>query len=107
MAQDVATNDAELICSHIYSQAPATLAQAQRDLAIFHFHNVNIKDNVEVTFEPGPPRAAQVTFTVVVDVETSGIRHTRAPSFITMTLIQEDGHWRVAQYSHDERALFR
>ncbi len=68
---------------------------------------MTIKDNVEVTFEPGPPRRALVTFNVTVDVEHGGIRYSRAPSFVTVTLVEENGAWRVSEYHHDERAVFR
>lgn len=101
MARDVEANDLDAIYSHVYSAAPKILARAQREFPRYTFHDVNIKNNVEVTFEREhkPPKAF-VTFNVVVDVQREGIRHRRVPRFVRVTLIQEEGRWRVAEYSH-------
>lgn len=102
MARDVQSNDLDAVYSHVYSGAPEVLADAKREFPRYTFHDVNIKSNMEVTFEQGhePPKAF-VTFNVVVDVQRSGFRDRRVPRFVRLTLIHEQGQWRVADYSHE------
>ena len=103
MARDVEANDHEAIFAHIYSGAPELLKRAKREVLQYTFEDVDIKNNVEIQFVEGErPRKALVSFNVVVDVDYMGMHHRRAPSFIEVTLIMEDGKWRVAEFSHDE-----
>lgn len=102
IARDVEANDLDAIYSHVYSGAPKVLARAQREFPRYTFEDVNIKDNVEVKFEPAhePPKA-YVTFNVVVDVHRGSMHHPHVARFVRVTLMREDQQWRVAEYSHE------
>jgi hypothetical protein len=104
IARDVESNDLDRILSHVYSGAPDVYARAEMEFPNYEFEQVKIKDNVEVQPVEGaqPPRIL-VTFNVTVDVSvraTSMLHH--VPRFVRVTLVKEDGDWRVAEYSHDE-----
>jgi len=101
IARDVEANDLDAIYSHVYSGAPDILARAQAEFPRYTFHDVDIKNNVEVkVLEGEQPRKALVTFNVVVDVERDSIRHNHVARFVRVTLVREEGRWRVADYSH-------
>ncbi len=101
IARDVEANDLDAIYGHIYSGAPGILARAKREFPRYTFRHVKIKDNVEVVFENDhQPRKAVVTFNVVVDVRQGAFHHPHVPRFVRVTLLLEEGHWRVAEYSH-------
>lgn len=101
IARDVEANDLHAIYSHVYSGAPDVLARARREFPKYTFYDVDIKNNVEVKrLEGQQPRTAKVTFNVVVDVELDSFRHEHVARFVRVTLIREEGHWRVAEYSH-------
>ena len=109
IARDVESNNLETILSHVYSGAPETLADARREFPNYTFDRVDIKNNVEVVFEmeQEPPKAL-VTFNVVVDVRQDTIDFGSVPQFVKVTLMFENGHWRVAEYSHhDPRGTFQ
>ena len=109
IARDVESNDLETILSHVYSGAPKTRADAQREFPNYSFDRVDIKNNVEIAFEMDhqPPKAL-VTFNVVVEVRRDSIDFGSIPRFVKVTLMFENGHWRVAEYSHhDLRGTFQ
>ncbi len=104
IARDVETNDLERILSHVSSEATDTYDLAQREFPRYHFDRVNIKNNVEVFFDDDrAPTQAKVTFNVTVDVQhkaTGADYH--VPRFVRVTLVKENGQWRVAEYTHDD-----
>lgn len=108
IAGDVESNNLKRILSNVYSGAPEIYELAQREFPQYKFREVKIKNNVEVEFDNDKdPHEAVATFNVVVDVDHEGIHHPHVPSFVQVTLILEDGHWRVANYSHTETGLYR
>jgi hypothetical protein len=103
MAQDVLTNDLDKILPHVYSGAPQTYRQAKAEFPKYRFTRVDIKRNVEAVFPQGtnPRTKAEVTFNVVVDVIEKSTNTTyHVPRFVRLTLMFEDGEWRVAEYAH-------
>ena len=103
IARDVESNNLEAILAHVYSGAPEILARAEREFPNYTFDKVDIKNNVEVAFEMDhqPPKAV-VTFNVVVGVRHGTMDFPHVPRFVVVTMMLEDGHWRVAEYSHDQ-----
>jgi hypothetical protein len=102
IARDVESNDLDAILSHVYSGAPNIYSRAKNEFPRYEFESVDIKNNVKVSFEEGStPRRARVTFNVVVDVKHKnwGSQH-HVPRFVKVTLVREEGAWRVAQYAH-------
>jgi len=104
IGRDVERNDHETIYSHVYSGAPAVLAEAQREFPRYRFARVVIKRNMEMTFDrDANPPSADVTFNVRVDlVELSTGIDWRIPRFVRVRMCKEGGRWKVAQYSHNE-----
>jgi len=100
MARDVESNDLDAILSHVYSGAPNVRANAERVFPRYKFNEVRIKNNVKVTFEKNAnPPEVLATFNVVVDVVYAGVHYPRQPAVVDVTLIQENGQWRVAKLS--------
>ena len=105
IACDVESNNLQAILSHVYSEADGVRDRASIEFPQYTFRSVNIKDNVEVTMDANhsPPRA-MVTFNVVVNVQrkADGFPYRRVARFVRVTLVFENGQWRVADYEHEQ-----
>ena len=102
MAADVKRNDLEAVLNDIASTAPETRARARSEFPDYSFSRVDIKRNLEITVDSDrqPPRAT-ATFNVAVDGVFKASRTPfRQRFFVELTLVKEDGRWRVATYSY-------
>jgi hypothetical protein len=106
IARDVETNDLNQVLPHVYSGAPVTLAEAEREFPRYTLSDVDIKRNVEIRLVPGEsPPLAEVTFNVTLDVRErrdGGIQYGHAALFVELTMRQEGGQWKVASYRYQE-----
>lgn len=98
IAADVESNDHDKALAHIHSARSQLLARGAQELSKYTFTRVDLKSHREITVDTGrsPPRAV-AEFNVVVEIEQYG---GPIPRLVTLTLYQEDGRWKIYDYSH-------
>lgn len=103
IAREVERNDAQAATRHVHSSAPRLRQRATAEMQRWTFEQVSIKPNlkIDVYSHEDPPRAvAQFNVMVIVSDRVGLAESIRAPRFFTVTLLKEDGEWRVSAYAH-------
>ena len=102
MARDVMRDDLDAVLDWIHPSAEQTRKIAAQEFPRYEFHHVDIKNNLELdTKSSTPPKEVVATFNVVVIVSDETGNEVRAPRFVTLTLIQDEDVWKVADYKHE------
>ena len=71
----------------------------------YDIESVEVKNNMEIKFEPGdPPTRAVATFNVVVTgrLGTDSPTPIQAPRYVKLTFEKSGPFWRVVDLEHDE-----
>ncbi len=104
IAAAVERNDIDGALQYAYSRAPRIREQANTELRLYRFSEVNIKRNLRVEVFPDErPPMAKAEFNVVVVLTTRDglITNRRIPRYVEVTFYKEaDGRWGVANYNH-------
>jgi hypothetical protein len=103
IARDVESNDLTTVVRHIHSSKPSLRDDASQKLSTYEFHEIKIKNNLEVVVfaDEQPPRATAKFNVVAIGSQRSGmVRNRRVPQYLEVTFLLEDGEWRVSDYSH-------
>jgi hypothetical protein len=105
IAEAVERNDMPQVLRLIHPDSASVRAQAMGELPRYEFHEVNIKSNLEVTFDKSnDPTEAVAKFNVlVVGSERTGlVKNRRVPIYCSVTLRKHDNAWRMYAYEHSD-----
>lgn len=105
IADAVERNDMPEVLRLIHPNSAAVRAQAMGELPRYEFHEVNIKSNLEVTFDKSDdPTEAVAKFNVlVVGSERVGlVKNRRVPIYCIVTLRKHENAWRMFAYEHSD-----
>lgn len=104
IAAAVERNDVEGALQYAWSGAPHVYSQANAELRLYRFSEVNIKRNLEVEVFPhhDPPMAtAEFNVVVVLTTRNGMFADRRIPRYVEVTFYREaDGRWAVGGYDH-------
>ncbi|MBA2115102.1 hypothetical protein [Bremerella alba] len=102
IAEALEANDAEGVKSYISSDSPQIKAEAERQMAYVQIESVKLKQNLEVTINPG---STPIIGVAKLNVKMTGhLKNNEAwngdfPTFLVLTFQQDpDGEWRVIGY---------
>ena len=101
----VERNDIDGALKHVHSSGQRIRDAASGELRGYKFSKVSITSTPEIKLSPAHnPTQAVAEFNVVVVVSDAagGLSDVRAPRFVSVTFLKEDGQWRVSDYKHDE-----
>jgi len=104
IAADIETNDLDQILQHISEHSPGMIAKARAELPKHHFKSIKITsiEKIEINNRGHEPRA-YIEFRIVVDGDFfHGQLSHRVPRFITLTMHQEEGAWKITDYEHHQ-----
>ncbi len=107
LARDIERNDRPAVLDHIHSRATTIRQVASAETAQYEFEQVKIKSNLQITVHAdAEPKTATAQFNVVV-VGSGGLlgKSRRVPRYVTLELEQEDGSWRVLNYTHEDPSV--
>ncbi|QDU96301.1 hypothetical protein [Lignipirellula cremea] len=107
IARDFETNDMQRILSHVSKTAPDIRARASGEFPRHTFKDIRITSFDKITFDPGQPPRAQVSLRVslvgdfyVGEINKGQVPNMRAVRAVKITLLKEDGDWKVSDYQH-------
>ena len=101
----VERNDIDGALKHVHSSGQRIRDAASGELRGYKFAKVSITSTPEIKLRPArnPTEAvAEFNVVVVVSESTGTFTDIRAPRFVSVTFLKEDGQWRVSDYKHDE-----
>ena len=104
IVQVVEQNDLEGLLEHIHPEAEAILHKARREFPNYHFGEISIRPNLEVSTAQGPPATAQATFNVVADGSISGLglEDTSVRRYVEVDFKKNGERWQIFRYEHFE-----
>jgi hypothetical protein len=105
IARDVESNEVSRVVKHISKGSPERRDAAEQTLSTYEFHDIKIKNNLEIVVfaDEQPPRATAEFNVVAIGSQRSGmVRNRRVPVFLEVTFLKEEGAWRVSDYEHHD-----
>ena len=107
IARDIERNDRRAVLAHMHSQAVDKRQAAAAEIERYEFEQVKIKSNLQIEVDASTePKTAIAKFNVVVIASGALLgKRRRVPRYVTLEFEQEDGDWRVRNYSHESAAV--
>ncbi|MCA9201118.1 MAG: hypothetical protein KDA87_26440 [Planctomycetales bacterium] len=105
IAEDLASNDIDLIAQHISTKSPQLRNDAARILRQGTIKRVSVKNNLEAEFsQEDPPQRVEASFNAVATVTAKGdpTAMYTVPQFFTVVFERENGQWKVVSYTNSD-----